>query len=101
MHLDPELTLLLRALVLPLLHTTHLPPSNAKNLAAFMGEHVFAAFAHHAEARAPSRNSFHAGVPRKAEKCAVVGLQLHQAAASTRHNLKQAVPRRAFGIRLD
>ena len=65
-----------------------------------MSEHVFAAFAHHAEARAPSRNSFHAGVPRKAEKRAVVGLQLHHAAAAG-NNLKQTVAGRTFRIRFE
>ena len=47
-----------------------------------MGEDELAARAHHAEACAPSGHRFHTAVPREAEKCAVVGLQLDHAAAA-------------------
>ena len=65
---------LLRPLLLPLLQAANLAASNTKKLATLVREHVLAPFALHTEPRAPSRNSFHAGVSSQAQKCAVVGL---------------------------
>ena len=70
---------LLWALLLPLLQAVNLAASNTKKLATLVREHVLAPFALHTEPRAPSRNSFHAGVSSKAQECAVVGLQLDEA----------------------
>ena len=86
--------------MLPLLQTTHLPCRYSQELSALMSKHVLAALAHHAEASAASRNSFHAGVSSEAEKRPVVGLQLDHAAAA-RHNLQQAVAGRAFRVRFE
>ena len=91
---------LLRAFLLPLLQAANLAASNTKKLATLVREHVLAPFALHTEPRAPSRNSFHAGVSRKAEKRPVVSLQLDHAAAA-RHNLQQAVAGRAFRVRFE
>ena len=65
-----------------------------------MREHVLPAGAGHAEACAPRRNRLHAAVPRQAQKRAVVGLQLHHAAAAG-NNLKQTVAGRTFRIRFE
>ena len=92
---------MLWALLLPLLQAANLAASNTKKLATLVREHVLAPFVLHTEPRAPSRNSFHAGVSSKAQKCAVVGLQLDEAPAAAGHNLQQAVAGRAFWIHLE
>ena len=92
---------LLRALLLPLLQTANLTATRTQELSALMGEDELAARAHHAEACAPSGHRFHAAVPRQAQKCAVIGLQLDHAAAAAAHNLQQAVAGGAFRIRLE
>ena len=91
---------LLWPLLLPLLQAANLAASNTKKLATLVREHVLAPFALHTEPRAPSRNSFHAGVSSQAQKCAVVGLQL-DAPAAVGHSLQQAVAGRAFWIHLE
>ena len=73
--------------LLPLLQAANLAASNTKKLATLVREHVLAPFALHTEPRAPSRNSFHAGVSSQAQKCAVVGLQL-DAPAAVGHSLQ-------------
>ena len=86
--------------MLPLLQTTHLPCSYSQELPSLMSKHVLAALAHDAEASTSSRNRFHAGVSRQAQKRAVVGLQLHHAAAAG-NNLQQTVAGRTFRIRFE
>ena len=82
--------------------TTDLPFSDTQELAALVREHVLPACALHLKPSSPGRYSLHAAVSSQAQKRAMVGLQLHETpAATTGHNLEQAVAGGAFRVHLE